>query len=40
MVEVVDGTQLRVVTSAGTGIAPGSAVWVHLPPELCRALTR
>ena len=40
MVEVVDGTQLRVVTSAGTGIAPGSAVWVHLPPERCRALTR
>src|SRR5262245_52963252 len=39
MVEVADGTQLRVVTSAGEGVPPGSAVWVHLPAERCRALT-
>jgi iron(III) transport system ATP-binding protein len=39
MVEVADGTQLRVVTSAGEAVAPGSPVWLHLPPERCRALT-
>ena len=39
MVEVADGTQLRVVTSAAEDIAAGSAVWVHLPAERCRALT-
>jgi iron(III) transport system ATP-binding protein len=39
MVETADGTQLRVVTSAAENIAPGSAVWLHLPPERCRALT-
>ena len=38
MVEVADGTQLRIVTSAGESVAPGSAVWLHLPPERCRAL--
>jgi iron(III) transport system ATP-binding protein len=39
MVEVADGTQLRVVTPASENVAPGSAVWLHLPPERCRALT-
>ena len=39
MVEVADGTQLRVVTQAGEGVPPGSTVWVHLPAERCRALT-
>jgi iron(III) transport system ATP-binding protein len=38
MVETADGTQLRVVTAAGENIAPGSAVWLHLPAERCRAL--
>ena len=38
MVEVKDGTQLRVVTAAGDSIAQGSAVWLVLPPEKCRAL--
>jgi len=38
MVEAADGTQLRVVTSAGENMAPGAAVWLHLPPERCRAL--
>jgi iron(III) transport system ATP-binding protein len=40
MVEVADGTQLRIVTSAGTNIAPGSTVWIRLPPDRCRALNR
>jgi iron(III) transport system ATP-binding protein len=39
MVEVADGTQLRVVTDASESIPPGSTVWVHLPAERCRALT-
>jgi iron(III) transport system ATP-binding protein len=38
MVEVADGTQLRIVTSAGESAAPGAAVWLHLPPDRCRAL--
>jgi iron(III) transport system ATP-binding protein len=38
MVEAKDGTQLRVVTAAGVSIPQGSAVWLHLPPESCRAL--
>ena len=38
MVEVADGTQLRIVTSAGVSVAPGSTVWLHLPAERCRAL--
>ena len=39
MVEIADGTQLRVVTAAGESVAPGASVWLHLPPERCRALT-
>ncbi len=39
MVETGDGTQLRVVTPASESIAQGSAVWLELPPERCRALT-
>ena len=39
MVEVADGTQLRLVTSAGESAAPGATVWLHLPPERCRALS-
>ena len=38
MVEVADGTQLRMVTAADESVAPGAAVWLHLPPERCRAL--
>jgi iron(III) transport system ATP-binding protein len=39
MVEVADGTQLRVVTSAADNVAPGSPVWLHLPADRCRALS-
>ena len=39
IVQVADGTQLRVVTSAQDNIAQQSPVWLHLPPERCRALT-
>jgi iron(III) transport system ATP-binding protein len=38
MVEARDGTQLRVVTAAEMNIPQGSAVWLHLPPDRCRAL--
>jgi iron(III) transport system ATP-binding protein len=38
MVEAKDGSQLRVVTPAAESIAQGSAVWIHLPPDRCRAL--
>jgi iron(III) transport system ATP-binding protein len=39
IVQVADGTQLRVVTSAQDNIAQRASVWLHLPPERCRALT-
>jgi iron(III) transport system ATP-binding protein len=38
MVEAKDGTQLRVVTPANASIAQGSAVWLSMPGERCRAL--
>jgi iron(III) transport system ATP-binding protein len=38
MVEVKDGTQLRAITAAGENIPQGSTVWLHLPPDRCRAL--
>ena len=38
LVEVGGGTQLRVITTAGENLAQGSAVWLHLPPQRCRAL--
>jgi iron(III) transport system ATP-binding protein len=38
MVETGDGTQLRIVTEAEESVAPGSAVWLLMPPERCRAL--
>ena len=38
MVETNDGTQLRIVTEGEESIAPGSPVWLRLPPERCRAL--
>ena len=39
MVELKDGTQLRTVTAPADNIPHGSAVWLHLPADRCRALT-
>jgi iron(III) transport system ATP-binding protein len=38
MVEIADGTQLRVLTPAADNIAPGRRVQVRLPAERCRIL--
>jgi iron(III) transport system ATP-binding protein len=38
MVEIADGTQLRVLTPAADNIAPGGRVQVRLPAERCRIL--
>ena len=38
MVELADGTALRVVTSAEQSIPQGDKVWLHLPPQRCRVL--
>jgi iron(III) transport system ATP-binding protein len=38
MVELADGTQLRVVTSAEQSVPQGDRVWLHLPPARCRVL--
>jgi iron(III) transport system ATP-binding protein len=40
LVEVADGTALRVVTMPGNIVAEGAEVWLTLPPERCRALSR
>ena len=40
LVEMPDGTQLRVVASAAESLPRGSSVWLHLPPDRCRVLTR
>jgi iron(III) transport system ATP-binding protein len=40
MVETADGTSLRVVTSTDSPVPRGTEIWLYLPPERCRALTR
>ena len=40
MVEVADGSRLRATTPTGTNVQKGSEVWLTLPPERCRALSR
>ena len=40
MVETADGTTLRVVTSTENPVPQGTDVWLTLPPERCRALSR
>jgi iron(III) transport system ATP-binding protein len=40
LVEVADGTALRVVTAPDNIVAEGADVWLNLPPERCRALSR
>jgi iron(III) transport system ATP-binding protein len=40
MVETADGTTLRIVTSTENPVARGTGVWLTLPPERCRALSR
>ena len=38
LIELPGGEQLRAVTGPEQSVAPGSEVWLHLPPEHCRAL--
>jgi iron(III) transport system ATP-binding protein len=38
MVETTGGTALRIAAPAEQNIAPGSKVWLVLPPDRCRAL--
>ncbi len=40
IVEVADGTALRVTTPTETNVPRGSEVWLALPPDRCRALAR
>ncbi len=40
MVETADGTALRVTTPTETAVDKGREVWLTLPPEHCRALSR
>jgi iron(III) transport system ATP-binding protein len=39
MVETADGTQVRVVAGPNENIPQGSAVWLDMPAERCRALS-
>jgi iron(III) transport system ATP-binding protein len=38
LIELPNGIQLRATTSAEQSAAVGTQVWLHLPPEHCRAL--
>jgi iron(III) transport system ATP-binding protein len=38
LVEIADGTQLRAMTKADESFPEGNSVWLHFPPERCRAL--
>jgi iron(III) transport system ATP-binding protein len=38
MVELADGTQLRVVASPDQNVPQGEKVWLELPPQRCRVL--
>ena len=38
MVELADGTQLRVVASPEQNVPQGEKVWLELPPQRCRVL--
>jgi iron(III) transport system ATP-binding protein len=40
MVETSDGSTLRVVTPTDNAVPRGAEVWLTLPPERCRALSR
>ena len=40
MVEVADGSSLRATTPTEANVPKGSEVWLTLPPERCRALSR
>jgi iron(III) transport system ATP-binding protein len=40
MVETSDGTALRVTTPTETAVQKGTDVWLYLPPDRCRALSR
>jgi iron(III) transport system ATP-binding protein len=40
MVETSDGTTLRIVTGTEAAVPRGTEVWLTLPPERCRALSR
>jgi iron(III) transport system ATP-binding protein len=40
MVETSDGTTLRAITPTETAVLAGTEVWLTLPAERCRALSR
>ncbi|MDB5915678.1 MAG: afuC, partial [Ramlibacter sp.] len=40
LVNLADGETVRAVTPAGISVPAGQAVWLHLPPEHCRALAQ
>jgi len=40
MVETPDGSTLRVITPTHQTVARGAEVWLHFPPDRCRALSR
>jgi iron(III) transport system ATP-binding protein len=40
LVETSDGTQLRIIAAPDNQVAQGALVWLYLPPQCCRALSR
>jgi iron(III) transport system ATP-binding protein len=39
MVEIADGTQVRVIASPAESIPQGASVWLYMPAERCRVLS-
>jgi iron(III) transport system ATP-binding protein len=39
MVEIADGTQMRVVAPVADNVPQGAPVWLYIPPERCRVLS-
>jgi iron(III) transport system ATP-binding protein len=40
LVALADGETVRTITPVNVSIEPGRPVWLHFPPEHCRALAR
>ena len=38
LVNLADGESVRALAPSHVSIPPGQTVWLHLPPEHCRAL--
>lgn len=40
LITLAGGETVRVITTVTAALAPGASIWLHFPPEHCRALAR